>query len=46
MRQRIDKIASSTRNVTLRRDARLGERVTAKEGYVVAAGNRTAYIRS
>ncbi|MCH7871107.1 MAG: hypothetical protein IID33_05350 [Planctomycetes bacterium] len=46
MRQRIDKIASSTRNVTLRRDARLGERVTANAGYVVAGrihGEKSTY---
>lgn len=46
MRQWLDKIASSTRNVSLRRDARLGEHITAKEGYVVAGrirGEKTTY---
>lgn len=46
MRLWIDKIASSTRNVPLRRDARISQRVVAAEGYVVAGrlhGEKNTY---
>ncbi len=46
MRVWIDKIASVTGNVPLRRDARLIETVVAREGYIVAGrvlGEKTAY---
>lgn len=46
MRLWIDKIASSTRNVNVRRDARLTDRIIAREGTVVAGrihGEKTAY---
>jgi len=46
MRIWIDKIASATRNVPLRRDARLSSTIVAREGYVVAGrlrGEKTTY---
>ncbi len=46
MRVWIDKIASATGNVPLRRDARLASEVIAKEGYIVAGriiGEKTTY---
>lgn len=46
MRQWIDKIASSTSNVSLRRDARLTPTIEAREGFVVAGriiGDKTTY---
>lgn len=46
MRVWIDKIASATGNVALRRDARVTDQIVAREGYVVAArivGEKTAY---
>ena len=46
MRVWIDKIASATGNVPLRRDARVSDHITACEGYVVAGrvlGEKTAY---
>lgn len=46
MRVWLDKIASATGNVPLRRDARLSEDVVAHEGYIVAArvrGEKHAY---
>ncbi len=46
MRQWIDKIASSTANVPVRRDARLTPNVEASEGYVIAArieGDKSTY---
>ncbi len=46
MRLRIDKIASSTRNVPLRHDVRLSTDIVAREGYVVAGrirGEKSTY---
>ncbi|MFO0839279.1 MAG: hypothetical protein U1D55_12245 [Phycisphaerae bacterium] len=46
MRLWVDKIASSTRNVPLRRDLRVGDRIVAREGYLVAGkirGEKTVY---
>ncbi len=46
MRVWIDKIASATRNVTVRRDAWLADRVIAREGMVIAGrihGEKTTY---
>lgn len=46
MRIWLDKIASATGNVGLRRDARLTERIVAREGYVVAGrvvGDKATY---
>lgn len=46
MRLWVDKIASATRNVPLRRDIRVGSEVVAREGYVVAGrirGEKTTY---
>jgi hypothetical protein len=46
MRQWINKIASATANVLIRRDARLSSAIVAKEGYIVAArilGDKTTY---
>ena len=46
MRAWLDKVASATKNVPLRRDARLTSLVTASEGYVVAGrvlGEKTTY---
>ena len=46
MRVWLDKIASATGNVPLRRDARLSKAIVAREGYVVAGrivGEKTAY---
>ncbi|MCA9244049.1 MAG: hypothetical protein KDA32_08855 [Phycisphaerales bacterium] len=46
MRVWIDKIASATRNVALKRDAWLNERITAREGMVIAGrihGEKTTY---
>lgn len=46
MRIWLDKIASATRNVPLRRDARLTDRIVARPGYIVAGrvlGNKAAY---
>lgn len=48
MRVWIDKIASATGHVPLRRDARLTENVVAREGYIVAgriAGEKATYNR-
>lgn len=42
----VDKIASCTRNVPLRRDLRIGEQLVAREGYVLAGrirGEKTVY---
>jgi len=42
----VDKIASSTRNVNLRREVRVSDQVVAKEGYVIAGrihGEKTVY---
>jgi len=46
MRLWVDKIASATLNVPLRRDVRLSEQIVAREGYVVAGrirGEKTIY---
>ena len=46
MRLRLDKIASATLNVPLRRDVRLGETIVAREGYIVAGrvrGEKSVY---
>lgn len=46
MRVWIDKVASATRNVPIRRDVRLTDRITAREGYVVVGrihGEKTVY---
>lgn len=46
MRLSIDKIASSTRNVSLRRDVRVSEQIIARPGYVIAGrvrGQKNTY---
>ncbi|MFH1746734.1 MAG: hypothetical protein ABIG44_06780 [Planctomycetota bacterium] len=46
MRIWLDKVASATRNVPLRRDARLSAEIVAREGYIVAGrvhGDKTTY---
>lgn len=46
MRLWVDKIASATRNVPLRRDLRVSDEITARAGYVVAGrvhGEKTVY---
>ena len=46
MRLWIDKIASATANVALRRDARTSDEITAREGYIVAGrvrGEKSVY---
>ena len=46
MRLWLDKIASATANVPLRRDLRVSERIVAREGYIVAGrirGEKSAY---
>lgn len=46
MRLWVDKIASSTRNVPLRRDVRVAEQIVAQEGYILAGrihGEKTTY---
>jgi hypothetical protein len=46
MRLAVDKIASATQNVPLRRDVRVGDQIVAEEGYIVAGrirGEKTIY---
>ncbi len=46
MRLWVDKIASATRNVPLRRDLRVSDRIIAREGYIIAgrvSGEKSVY---